>query len=332
MAADRNSHHRDTLEKLFTHPSSGNIEWRQVLSAAGGCQDDDRRAQRQGQSHARLRDRGPPAAGRQGHRSADDRGPAADADGGWPRAGLAAPFLPAWTCVAEDVRAATCRSIEARSAFRVGCVVSGVFVWSPGSRGRRCGCRAMRYLLHRFDYDDKDRDLVGERAERLDDPGPRELNRVRYQVSGATSPKLVMSCPDGPAASATACALKACQWVLRKLEMPSPAAPNANRTLGSARQRRCAARDGGEQRGRRGCRWDRLFSSRPMIEPGFLSVFCPAAGSSCRGAVEVLDEPGHPGWGLGKLVDVGPAGQRATIGVPQLPGDDAGRLLGRRHG
>ncbi len=32
MAADRNSHHRDTLEKLFTHPSSGNIEWRQVLS------------------------------------------------------------------------------------------------------------------------------------------------------------------------------------------------------------------------------------------------------------------------------------------------------------
>ena len=32
MAADLNSHHRDTLEKLFTHPSSGNIEWRQVLS------------------------------------------------------------------------------------------------------------------------------------------------------------------------------------------------------------------------------------------------------------------------------------------------------------
>jgi len=32
MAADLNHHHRDTLEKLFTHPSSGNIEWRQVLS------------------------------------------------------------------------------------------------------------------------------------------------------------------------------------------------------------------------------------------------------------------------------------------------------------
>jgi hypothetical protein len=32
MAANLNSHHRDTLEKIFTHPSSGNIEWRQVLS------------------------------------------------------------------------------------------------------------------------------------------------------------------------------------------------------------------------------------------------------------------------------------------------------------
>jgi hypothetical protein len=32
MAADLNHHHRDTLEKIFTHPSSGNIEWRQVLS------------------------------------------------------------------------------------------------------------------------------------------------------------------------------------------------------------------------------------------------------------------------------------------------------------
>lgn len=25
-------HHRDTLEKIFNHASSGNIEWRQVLS------------------------------------------------------------------------------------------------------------------------------------------------------------------------------------------------------------------------------------------------------------------------------------------------------------
>jgi hypothetical protein len=32
MAADLTHHHRDTLEKIFTHPSSGNIEWRQVLS------------------------------------------------------------------------------------------------------------------------------------------------------------------------------------------------------------------------------------------------------------------------------------------------------------
>jgi hypothetical protein len=32
MAADLNHHHRVTLEKLFSHPLSGNIEWRQVLS------------------------------------------------------------------------------------------------------------------------------------------------------------------------------------------------------------------------------------------------------------------------------------------------------------
>jgi hypothetical protein len=30
--ADLNNHHRDTLEKIFTHPSSHNVEWRQVLS------------------------------------------------------------------------------------------------------------------------------------------------------------------------------------------------------------------------------------------------------------------------------------------------------------
>lgn len=32
MAANLNHHHRDTLEKIFAHPASGNIEWRQVLS------------------------------------------------------------------------------------------------------------------------------------------------------------------------------------------------------------------------------------------------------------------------------------------------------------
>jgi hypothetical protein len=32
MAADLNNHHRVTLEKLFSHPVSGNVEWRQVLS------------------------------------------------------------------------------------------------------------------------------------------------------------------------------------------------------------------------------------------------------------------------------------------------------------
>ena len=32
MAADLNHHHRDTLEKIFRHPLSGNLESRQVLS------------------------------------------------------------------------------------------------------------------------------------------------------------------------------------------------------------------------------------------------------------------------------------------------------------
>ena len=31
MAADLGHRHRDTLERIFSHPSSGNIEWRQVL-------------------------------------------------------------------------------------------------------------------------------------------------------------------------------------------------------------------------------------------------------------------------------------------------------------
>ena len=32
MGADLNHHHRVTLEKIFSHPSSGNVEWRQVRS------------------------------------------------------------------------------------------------------------------------------------------------------------------------------------------------------------------------------------------------------------------------------------------------------------
>ena len=32
MAADLNHHHRVTLEKIFSHPLSGNVEWRQVRS------------------------------------------------------------------------------------------------------------------------------------------------------------------------------------------------------------------------------------------------------------------------------------------------------------
>jgi len=32
MTAHLNNHHRDTLRKIFSHPASGNIEWRQVIS------------------------------------------------------------------------------------------------------------------------------------------------------------------------------------------------------------------------------------------------------------------------------------------------------------
>lgn len=30
--ADLNNHHRDTLERIFAHPRSANVEWRAVLS------------------------------------------------------------------------------------------------------------------------------------------------------------------------------------------------------------------------------------------------------------------------------------------------------------
>jgi hypothetical protein len=32
MSPELTSHHRDTVEKIFRHPASGNVEWRQVLS------------------------------------------------------------------------------------------------------------------------------------------------------------------------------------------------------------------------------------------------------------------------------------------------------------
>ena len=32
MEAHLSSHHRDTVEKIFRHPASSNIEWRQVVS------------------------------------------------------------------------------------------------------------------------------------------------------------------------------------------------------------------------------------------------------------------------------------------------------------
>lgn len=37
MVADLGHRHRDTLEKIFSHPSSANIEWRQVLSLLVGA-------------------------------------------------------------------------------------------------------------------------------------------------------------------------------------------------------------------------------------------------------------------------------------------------------
>jgi hypothetical protein len=32
LDAHLSSHHRDTIAKIFSHPASGNIEWREVLS------------------------------------------------------------------------------------------------------------------------------------------------------------------------------------------------------------------------------------------------------------------------------------------------------------
>lgn len=32
MKYELNNHHRDTLQKILSHPASGNIEWREVLS------------------------------------------------------------------------------------------------------------------------------------------------------------------------------------------------------------------------------------------------------------------------------------------------------------
>jgi hypothetical protein len=32
LTTDLDSEHRNTIEKIFSHPSSGNIEWRQVTS------------------------------------------------------------------------------------------------------------------------------------------------------------------------------------------------------------------------------------------------------------------------------------------------------------
>ena len=44
MNRDLNNHHRDTLQRILSHPASGNIEWRQVLSLlnAVGTVDEER--------------------------------------------------------------------------------------------------------------------------------------------------------------------------------------------------------------------------------------------------------------------------------------------------
>ena len=78
MVADLDHRHRDTLEKFFSHPSSANIEWRQVLSlleAVGAT-----RKEHNGKLKVTL---GTEPSLRttswQGHRSTDDRRLAADA-------------------------------------------------------------------------------------------------------------------------------------------------------------------------------------------------------------------------------------------------------------
>jgi len=44
MGSDLNRHHRDTLQKILSHPASGNIEWRRVLALleAVGTVDEER--------------------------------------------------------------------------------------------------------------------------------------------------------------------------------------------------------------------------------------------------------------------------------------------------
>ena len=70
---DLDNEHRNTVEKIFNHPSSGNSEWRQVrslLEAAGTATDE-----RNGKVKVTLRNRGVPAAARQGRRPAADAYP-----------------------------------------------------------------------------------------------------------------------------------------------------------------------------------------------------------------------------------------------------------------
>ena len=78
--SDLNNHHRDTLQ---TDPQPSGERQHRVASgplATERGRECGSRAQRESQGHDRLRDRGPPAASRQGHRRADGRRPAPDAE------------------------------------------------------------------------------------------------------------------------------------------------------------------------------------------------------------------------------------------------------------
>jgi hypothetical protein len=96
MAADLNHHHRVTLEKIFSHPLSGNVEWRQVLSLVEAVGTTTQEPQRQGQGRARRRDPGPATARRQGPRPTANRRPTPHAHRRRPRTELAghSPPLP----------------------------------------------------------------------------------------------------------------------------------------------------------------------------------------------------------------------------------------------
>ena len=79
MPSDLSNHHRDTLEKIFRHPASGNIDWRQVISlldAVGTAVEEHN-----GNVKVTLgADRSVSSTARKGHRRANGCRPQAHAD------------------------------------------------------------------------------------------------------------------------------------------------------------------------------------------------------------------------------------------------------------